>query len=359
MTGAHSDMGHVHSRIMAVFLLVASALIPLAPLIRAQPARADERSPAPAAGGFDCDVTPYECDTSEAAKQRARLLFKDALSLIVKGRYEAGTVGLRKALKHWNHPRIHFYIADTLLNLDRIVAAYEHIVLALGHGEAGLEAEEYQKARLYERQLRRQIAILTVVCSEPDANVKLNGKPLSVGRASITLYLLPGEHELQARKRGFLPATSTVTLRASSDTQVMLHMVRQGARGPRRWAQWKPWTVLGGGLGLGLVGGLLDWRARANLRRFRDGFTVACPAGCNNDQLPGDIHLLNSRATWQRRTAYSAYSIAGAAILGGVALIYLNRPEEQNSQVVHNEKLVSVRPFLSIDHQGLSAYVRF
>src|SRR5262245_49460818 len=175
-------------------LAVLAAVFALASFARAEapPDRADR---------------PWARDVSEDAQKQALLVFEEGNKLFENSEHAAALAKYREALKIWDHPAIRYNAAVALINLDQPFAANENLELALRYGEAPFNAETFQQALTYRKLLHGQLAELKVTCAEPGADVALDGTPLFTAPGEAARWLLPGAHQLVARKTGYLTAT--------------------------------------------------------------------------------------------------------------------------------------------------------
>src|SRR5262249_22511020 len=132
--------------------------------------------------------------------------------LFEDSQHAAALAKYREALKVWDHPAIRYNAAVALIQLDQPLAAHENLELALRYGDEAIGAENHQQALTYRKLLLGQLAELKVACAEPGADVALDGQPLFVAPGEASRRLLPGSHQLVARKAGFLPATRALSL---------------------------------------------------------------------------------------------------------------------------------------------------
>src|SRR5262249_55261526 len=126
----------------------------------------------------------------------------------------------------------------------------------------------------------------------------------------------------------------------------------------RRWSRtWMPYTVIGAGAFVGLVGGAFELVAKSNYKTFDSGVarcnTMAM--GCPSD-TPGLLSTRNTGNT-MRAIGYVGYGLAGGAIATGAVLAWLNRskpyqvrPEEIEDQ--KDQRSVAVTPNVSPDMAG-------
>jgi tetratricopeptide (TPR) repeat protein len=313
---------------------------------------------------------PWAQGVSEADQRAAFVSFAEGNALFTESQYAAALARYREALRLWDHPAIRYNAAVSLINLDQPLPAYEHLEAALAHGAAPLGAENHRQAVLYERLLSAQLAELEVVCAEPGAKVTLDGDTLFEGPGRATRRVLPGAHQVTARKRGYLTETRAVQAPAGKLSREVVELELLGApalRSVRRWPAWVPWTVLGGGAALGLAGAGFYLEAQSNYEAFDGEVARLCPAGCTEAELPGTAFDARRRARTQNGVAVGLFAVGGAAVATGLGLVILNQPRLEPvppagaaaSSAARRSTRLSLRPRLSRRSAMLSALVEY
>ena len=272
-------------------------------------------------------------------QQEALAIYQRANTFFEQARYKEALAQYEQALALWDHPAIRYNAAVCLINLDRPVEAYEHLVAALRHGEAPLGKELHQQGQSYQKALAGQVAELEVRSTEPGAKISLDGKHLFVAPGSATkLVSTTDEHQLVAEKPGYQTETRTLRLAPGKHAiAVDLVPLAEGGRLERRWARYKPFAVIATGALVAGAGGLFYLRASDQYERFDAAVATLCPMGCADGELAAraamqpdaalrDDAALDGPARRNAILAYSAFAIGGAAVAAGVALAFLNQP---------------------------------
>src|SRR5438128_85746 len=114
------------TRFIAITMWVATAVA------QAQPAP----EPAPKGEKAGTDETlqtgtaaaerPWAHGVAEAEQKAALGLFREANILLNDGLFARAADQYRAALKHWDHPAIHYNLALALVNLDQPVDAFDN-----------------------------------------------------------------------------------------------------------------------------------------------------------------------------------------------------------------------------------------
>src|SRR4051794_13348308 len=298
---------------------------------------------------------PWAENVPADAQKLALALFEEGNKLFENGQHTVALAKYREALKVWDHPAIRYNAAVALINLDQPLAAYENLEPALRYGAAPLGAETYQQALTYRKLLRGQLAELRVTCAEPGAEVALDGQALFVGPGEASRWILPGPHQLVARKAGFLTETRSLDLppgRPSAENLALQDIRSLPVKTVRRWPTWKPWTVLGGGALLALIGIPVILEARSSFNEY-DAEVAACVMTYPQNGCPagGVPQSALDRGHLENTVAVSLFAVGGAIAASGVALLILNQP-----RVVPAEETTraSVMPLLAPGVFGLS-----
>jgi hypothetical protein len=235
----------------------------------------------------------------------------------------------RQALRHWDHPGIHYNLALALLQRDRPIEVHEHMVKALLGGEAALGAEKAEHARLHMATLEKQLAWVEFVCETPGAVVTVEGQPLTLSNGRFKGLMRPGpvtflatekHHQPRELKASLSPGqTNSVRLRLYTDSELFEYQPR--------WKPWKPWTVVGAGTALAAGGGLLYWQARQDYRAFDDKVFECSRGKPESGCREPDLASRRSRVQTLNKFSVGTMALGSAALITGTALVLLNRAE--------------------------------
>jgi hypothetical protein len=264
----------------------------------------------------------------------------------------------RDALKHWDHPAIHYNLVLALVNLDQPLEMHEHLVAAMKYGEAPLDTEKFTQAKNYLLIVEKQLAKVEIKCDEPGAKVSLDGQPLFTAPGHEERFVRAGSHNISATKDGFVPNQQARTLPAGEITPIDLKLYTEDdvTQYRRRWSAWMPWTVLGAGVLVAGGGGFMHYQASQSFHSFDQGIN-AC-GGC----IPSS-NLVNQKNTGNtlQTAAFGAYVVGGGALIAGAALVYVNRPQPYlvTPGQEKTELSFSILPFLSPQAGGFSAQINF
>jgi hypothetical protein len=330
-------------RALAVALVLASAS-----LAAAKPAPPKPAPPPPP------ESRPWADGVSAQQQTEAFKIFKEGNALFAETQHAAALAKYREALRVWDHPAIRYNAAVALINLDQPLAADADLDAAMRFGEAPLGADTYKQALLYKKLLNGQLADLDVECSEPGAEVMLDGQQLFVAPGGKSQRIVPGPHSLVARKSGYLTETRSLQLlpgRRDDERVTLVSLASLPAHTVRRWKAWKPWAVLGAGALVALVGVPLLVDAKHNFDSFDAEIARSCPNGCAPGTLPSTVLDAHSRGSAENAAAIAMFAAGGAIAATGVVLLILNQP--------HAERRLALAPSLAPGWVAMNASLRF
>ena len=287
--------------------------------------------PAEQAGGPEVGEDPWDKGVTVEAWQAARRAFEEARKYLDVGLLGKAEEKYREALKQWHYPVIHYELALVLIDLGQPIEAAEHLERALEHGLVGLgnrpDVLENAKKR-YLELTTKQLAYVEVSCREPGAEVWADGKhvfTVEQGKSSARWRVEAGQHTFVARKPGHSAAARTPFVDAGKTFRIELELytAEELTRYRRRWEglTWEPWAAIGGGALVGLAGGALQWSASSRYRKLEQKLLL-----CESKGQSCDVDPLRAQGDTQRMLGIAGYVIAGAAVVTGGVLLYLNRP---------------------------------
>jgi hypothetical protein len=277
------------------------------------------------------DPRPWADGVSETAQAAALELYGAGNREFAEARYAAALVKYREAIRHWDHPAVHFNIAVCLINLDQPLEAHQHLEKSLAFGSAAVGADAYQQGLTYRKLLAAQLARLAIRCDDPDAQIRVDGTHVLLAEGVATLVVRPGPHQVVATRPGYTAALENVELVAGKTLEVPLVLrperVAAPARMTRRWPVWKPWAVVAGGSALAGVGLAFYVSARRDLERYDAGIAASCPRGCTPDMVAAlGLEAPRDRARWKQHLAFGLFAGGAIGIAGGTALVLANMP---------------------------------
>lgn len=315
--------------------------------------------PVPLARGGPAQQEQAPDEASPEQKDQARVHFVAGNEHLRTAAFAEAVAAYRRALEHWQHPRIYYNLGVALLNLDQSVEAHEAMTEALRQGPEPLGAELHEQALNYQTLLQRQIGKLDVTCDEPSTRVTMNGKELFQGPGRYRGRVRVGGYQVIATKPGYLPAETLVAVLPGKQATVAIHMrSRSDAIVEHRRIErtWLPWAVAGVGGAVIVGGGAMHGLAHRMFRTADDRFAGACPMGCPDDEMQARQPLTRmQRARWLQYTALSSYAVGSAVVVAGLTLAYLNQPEVTSIERSDARTTLTLAPAVSPDGVGLWA----
>ena len=326
-------------------------------------AAAQEPDPGLASSGHD---SSWSQGVGEEAQRAAEALFLEGNALLKESICISAAAKYRQALEHWDHPNIHYNLALALMTLEQPVETYEHLVQATKHGPEPLQQERFEHARNYRSLLEKQLSRVKIRCAVPGANVELDGRLLFVSPGEHEALMRAGRHTVVAQAPGFVTNNAVRTFEGGQATVVDLQLktIDELTEQRRRWPAWIPWSVVGAGAAVAMVGGALHYAALRKVDSVNDESRARCPTGCPTE--PADLASARSQARTMQRVAVGAYAAGGAALVTGGVLAYLNRSQtvvrtydSDASSAPPREARLEVAPVLDPGGPGLAVALRF
>jgi hypothetical protein len=313
---------------------------------------------------------PWAQGVSEEQRQAAMALFKDANKLLKDGAAKQAADEYREALKHWDHPAIHYNLVLALVNLDQPLELHEHAVAAMKYGAAPLDDERFQQAQRIDSLILKTLAKVSLSCEQAGAQVVMDGQTLFTAPGKYEGYVRAGPHTIVASKEGFLPTQISKPLPAGETSTMNIKLYTQDDlyQYKRRWAAWVPWSVVGGGVAVAGVGALLHLQAANDIKNFDQG--IGQCGGC----VPStDLASKKSQGGTFQNVAIGSYIAGGAVVATGAVLLYMNRlqpyridtstdvdgaPSTKSDDAAAKPE-VSVAPYIAPNQGGVTALARF
>jgi hypothetical protein len=260
-----------------------------------------------ATGVAHANGKPWAAGVSAEDQQAALALYEDGNTDFVESRYKEAVPKYERALVHWKHPGIHYNLAVCLLNLDRPVEAYEHLLAVLAYGDAPLGKQLYQQGQSYQKLLAGQVGQLELVTEQDGARISLDGKLVLEAPGSASRYVRANtELQVVAEKPGFETETRPIVVPPGDKATLVIELKPLAAqkRMVRRWHPVLPWLVLG-------LGGAA---------------TATCPCHETDETLIASL-AQRDRAMRGYRLSAGALALGGIGIAAGVWMVIVNQPK--------------------------------
>ena len=327
--------------VMAARLLVVAIAL-FATVAHARPKPDKHPAPAPVVE----PEKPWAVGVSADRQQKALALYKEGNGYFEQSQYKDALPKYLEALTFWDHPAIHYNTAVCLINLDRTLEAYEHVVSALRFGEAPLAHDLFVQGQLYQKMLADQVGEIEIECNEPGTQVTLDGEPVLVRPGSIKRRVKVGNHQIVAtNKPRFQTETETVSVKGGDDKHVsiVLKVVVAQRTLHRRWARWKPYGVMIAGALVGLASLPMYYEAGQRRVGYETAIDNDCKAGCNVSSLPADAISEDARRKTDVERGVALSVVGGVVVISGFVGVLLNQPRLGPT----------VTPVIGSDHVGM------
>ena len=291
-------------------------------------------------------------------RREARELFLEGNRLFRVPLFARAAAQYKAAIARWKHPAFYFNLSLAQINLGQEVDARDNLERALRYGAEPLGADEHLEAQKQLADLERQLGRIRISCQTQGAEVNLDGTTLFTAPGNYQTWIKAGPHELTAKKPGYLSEARKVNIKGGTRESVELRLItlEEVANRNRRWAVWKPWTVVVAGTAMAIGGGVFHSRSAKNFSSYDDDFLILpcanSTSGCTEEDIPSSLNDRLDRAELQQKLAIGSYIASGVLLTTGAILLYLNRPRTLEDQPSSTDR-VSIRPELSLDSLGL------
>jgi hypothetical protein len=283
---------------------------------------------------------PWAAGVPMAEQQTALGTFHEGNVQLNDGLFAKASESYRSALKHWDHPAIHYNLALAQMNLDQPIAAYDNMIAAIHYGEAPLQSrDKYDHAKDYLLLLQKQIADVTVVCKKTGAKVTIDGQLVFTAPGTYTGKVRVGKHTFVAELEGHPTRIDAPFISPGENFRIelQLYTVMELTRYKRRWqATWLPYAVGAGAVVLAGAGGVLEALSNSSYKDY-DARIVNCNQGTTSGTPPvsagtgcaasSSLSSLRNRANDERVAGGIGYGLAGATLAAASVLWLLERPQ--------------------------------
>lgn len=311
-------------------------------------ARADDTTPASSASeseSVSASLPPWHDGVKAKQKQRAGSLYERASALYEEHEYTQALDAYLAALAEWDNPDIHNALGNLYFRkLGQPRRAFEHFRRALAWGPEALTASQRADAtEIVETLLSERLGRMQIRSEQEGVEVSLNGEVLFTGPGEKSVVLVPGNQLVSAKKAGHFPVIETIMQRPGQDQAVAVTLSEDRVDSRRRWATWLPWTVLGTGAAVGLVGGGLFFLANANVAKAEAAVSVDCGGAVSCPAVSND---LVRRGHIQSGVGIGAVAVGGVAVAAALVSVWLNRPvtertaDKSGASVLENQPLL-------------------
>lgn len=298
---------------MKTILLAAALLLAASPALAAPPRWAD--------------------GVPEATQDKANAIYEEGNTLFAQQAHAPALEKYRAAIALWDHPRIRFNLAVTLIRLDRPLEAADELEKALRFGAEPFDKNLYQQALDYQALLKGRVGYVEATCAKAGAKATLDGKPWFDCPGTQKMRVMAGEHLVEGKLEGWVPAASgRVVVNGGSSAKIDIQMksIESAVVIKYRYPRWIPFTITGTGLAIGIGGLFVYLSGRSQMNTFEDEFASACPMGCQADLSDNTLlRDLRDGAELKGNVGIGLMIGGGAVTIAGAVLVIMNRGSKE------------------------------
>ena len=280
------------------------------------------------------DDKAWARDVPEEQRNAANKLFEEANQLYSQMAHSAALEKYEAAIALWDHPMIRFNMAVTLIRLERVLEAADSLDAALRFAAAPFTPELYQQALAYQSLIRGRVATVEVSCTQQGTQLTLDGRPWFACPGKNQRRVLAGEHVLVGEKAGFMTQSHPLMLAGGKSTKLSIELLPIDAAVELEYPspRWLPWTTAVGGLAIAGGGLAFLLAGKDEMRTFEAEFTKTCPPGCDFREMPPLANVYD-RAKLYGGIGAGMMAVGGAAAVGGIVWLIVNRPRRVPSKL--------------------------
>lgn len=278
---------------------------------------------------------PWADGVPEATQDKANAIYEEGNTLFAQQAHAPALEKYRAAIALWDHPRIRFNLAVTLIRLDRPLEAADELEKALRFGDAPFDKALYQQALDYQALLKGRVGYVEATCAKAGAKATLDGKPWFDCPGTQRVRVMAGEHIVEGKLEGWVPATSgrvVVGGGSSAKVDIAMKSIESAVVIKYRYPRWIPFTITGTGLAVG-IGGLFAYLSgRSQMNTFEDEFASTCPMGCEADLSAPNHKLLRDLRDGAELKGSIGIGLmigGGAVTIAGAVMVIMNRGSKE------------------------------
>ena len=301
------------------------------------------------------ETEPWKVGVSVSARQEATKHFMRGNELFKDLRFPEAITAYKQALRHWNHPRIHYHIMLAAIAIKDYLLAYHSSVQALRYGPDALGEKQYRNAEEKRRRLEKErLARIEVTCDVPGSVVTLDGKRLFIAPGRGERLVLPGKHEILATRRGYIADSLSLELR-SGEKRVQ-GLQPRSMEETTRWPAWQPWVIGGAGVAALAAGTIAVLQSKQADQEAQDLFDRLYPNGIPHDDVSTEVRDLEKKARRYLIGGVASFVVSAGIISVATYMFRLNRPSTER---LEQKSGVAVSPWTTDRGAGVSATFRF
>jgi hypothetical protein len=299
-------------------------------------ADAPKNQPPPAAAATPATAPAVKPDADAANMKEAKDRFERALALYDDGDYDAALVEFHRAYDLAPTYKILYNIAKIQRHTNNYSAAITNFERYLQLGGAEVPADRRDEVEKELAVLKTRVAVLDVKTNVEGADVYIDDSPICsertlastcIGKTPLQepVIVNPGRRRISISKRGYLTASSTVTVAGGDATTVHLELVDLAPRavdnGPRNRAI-ASWSITGALAASAGVLGILTLTKRSDYNHDLGLPPCANQTINSNSCLTNTASKLSSDESTVKTFAMVTDILTGAAVVAGGISIY-------------------------------------
>lgn len=341
-----------------------------------KPGKTDEKAGTNETLSNGGDQRPWAAGVAIEDQKFALEKFRQGNLQLNDGLFANAATLYREALTHWNHPAINYNLALALLNLDHPIEVYDSLEKAIKYGPAPLEKDKFEHAKEYMLLVKQQIAEIDVSCAKAGAKVSVDGKEVFTVKAGepgrYRGRVRVGKHTFVAEKPGYNAQVDAPFIGPGEPFRIelTLYTAEELTRYRRKWQKtWLPYAVVGGGLAVGMIGGVMSLSAKSSYEEFDTEVARCNEASMSGGCTDASVMSIRDSGDTKKTLGYVGYGVAGAAIVTGLVMAYMNRNESyqitadeyrrQEREKVAAKGAVTFTPVIGPDLSGAMVHGSF
>ncbi len=303
------------------------------------------------------DERPWARGVSDADQSAALQSFRDGNASLNEGVFVTAVKQYREALKHWDHPAIHYNLALALMNLDQPIEVYESLSKALKYdpkaGPAPLDADKYDRAKNYMLLAQKQVANVDITCDKPGAKVAVDGNVVFIGPGRYQGLVRVGKHSFVAEKAGYVTSVEAPYIGPGETMRFTLKLfsAEELTRHKRLWkATWAPWAVVGAGGAIAIASSVIYVSGRSDIQDFDARISQCGTMGC---EITDELKDMRDSGDTKQAMAWVGFGLSAATIATGFVLAYVNRVRPYQIRPEDLQKEAAKRGTASLSFQPI------
>jgi hypothetical protein len=365
----------IRAVVIALGLALSNGSVYAQPAPAPEPGSGDAANTTPNTGNLQQggDERPWAKGVTKDRQDIALRLFSEANKHLNNGLFPAALEKYKEALRSWEHPAIYYNMALALRTLDQPIELEKALEKSIEYGPAPIDQDKFEHAKAYLAVNAKALAWIEVSCKKPGANVLIDGvKVFTVepGKPNkIEMRVKVGKHTIVAERTGYNAQVDAPYIEPGQKFRIELQLYtsEELTRYRRRWnATWMPYAVIGGGVVVGVLGAVLATSAQSSYDEF-DSEVARCndESGGQGCMVDSNISGIRDSGDTKKSLSFVSYGLAGAAVIAGTALVYLNRKTsyeitaDEYRREQAKKPTVSVTPIVTPDSAGAMIYGRF